>query len=60
MLSLHKQLSEAATPQEKTALQRQIEATDGQIDGSPALRADRGGDWDCGSCRQIKAFGESL
>ena len=32
MLSLHKQLPEAATPHEKTALQRQIEATDGQID----------------------------
>jgi len=32
MLSLHKQLSEACTPHEKTALQRQIEATDGQID----------------------------
>ncbi|MDD4652326.1 MAG: hypothetical protein PHQ34_08845 [Methanothrix sp.] len=28
----HKQLPEAATPHEKTALQRQIEATDGQID----------------------------
>jgi hypothetical protein len=32
MLALHKQLPEAATPHEKTALQRQIEATDGQID----------------------------
>ena len=32
MLSLHKQLPEAATPHEKTALERQIEATDGQID----------------------------
>jgi hypothetical protein len=30
--SLHKQLPEAATPHEKTALERQIEATDGQID----------------------------
>jgi hypothetical protein len=33
MLSLHKQLPKAGTPHEKTALQRQIEATDGQIDG---------------------------
>jgi hypothetical protein len=32
MLSLHKQLPEAATPHEKTPLERQIEATDGQID----------------------------
>ncbi|MDD2755105.1 MAG: hypothetical protein PHS80_06190 [Methanothrix sp.] len=32
MLALHKQLPEAATPHEKTAMQRQIEATDGQID----------------------------
>ncbi|MCX6679036.1 MAG: Eco57I restriction-modification methylase domain-containing protein [Methanothrix sp.] len=32
MLSLHKQLPEAGTPHEKTALERQIEATDGQID----------------------------
>ena len=32
MLSFHKQLQEARTPHEKTALQRQIEATDGQID----------------------------
>ena len=28
MLSLHKQLKEARTPHEQTALQRQIEATD--------------------------------
>jgi hypothetical protein len=32
MLSLHKQLPEARTPHEQTSLQRQIEATDGQID----------------------------
>ena len=32
MLALHKQLQEARTPPEKTALQRQIEATDRQID----------------------------
>ena len=32
MLSLHKQLQEARTPHEQTALQRQIEATDHQID----------------------------
>ena len=32
MLSLNKQLSGAKTDQEKTALQRQIDATDKQID----------------------------
>jgi hypothetical protein len=32
MLSLHKQLQEARTPHEQTSLQRQIEATDRQID----------------------------
>ena len=32
MLSLNKQLHEARTPHEQTSLQRQIEATDGQID----------------------------
>jgi len=32
MLALHKQLPEVGTPHEKTALERQIEATDGQID----------------------------
>jgi hypothetical protein len=32
MLSLHKQHKEARTPHEQTGLQRQIEATDGQID----------------------------
>ena len=32
MLSLHKQLQEARTPHEQTALQRQIEATNHQID----------------------------
>jgi hypothetical protein len=32
MLALHKQLPDAATPHERTALQRQIEGTDGQID----------------------------
>jgi len=32
MLSLHKQLKEARIPHEQTSLQRQIEATDGQID----------------------------
>jgi len=32
MLSLNKQLQEARTPHEQTALQCQIEATDGQID----------------------------
>ena len=32
MLSLHKQLQEARTPHEQTALQRHIEATDRQID----------------------------
>jgi hypothetical protein len=32
MLSLHKQLSIAKTPDDKTRLQRQIDATDHQID----------------------------
>jgi predicted nucleic acid-binding Zn-ribbon protein len=32
MLSLHKQLAAANTDHEKTALQRQIDATDRQID----------------------------
>ena len=32
MLALHKQLPQVGTPHEKTALERQIEATDGQID----------------------------
>jgi hypothetical protein len=31
-LHIHKQLPDAATPHERTALQRQIEATDGQIE----------------------------
>ena len=48
MLALHKQLPQSGTPHEKTALERQIEATDGQIDGGPALWADGGGDRDCG------------
>jgi len=47
MLALHKELPKASTPHEKTALQRRIEATDGQIDGGPAARAARGGDQDC-------------
>ena len=32
MLALHRQLAAAKTPHEKTALERQIEATDGEID----------------------------
>jgi len=32
MLDLHKRLAEAKLPMEKTLLQRQIEATDRQID----------------------------
>ena len=32
MLALHKQLAEAKTPHDKTAIQRQIDATDRQID----------------------------
>jgi hypothetical protein len=48
MLALHKHLPQAGTPHEKTALERQIEATKGQIDGGPALWADGGGDRDCG------------
>jgi hypothetical protein len=34
-LALHKQLPEALTPHEMTALRHQIEATDGKIDGGP-------------------------
>jgi len=60
MLSLHKQLPEAATPHERTALQRQIEATDGQIDGGSALRADGGRDQDCGGCERIIESDEKL
>ena len=33
MLTLHKQLEDAKTPHEKTAHQRQIDASDQQIDG---------------------------
>ncbi|MDD2835001.1 MAG: hypothetical protein PHY05_02515 [Methanothrix sp.] len=33
VLALNKQLPEARTPHEKTALQRQIESTDEKIDG---------------------------
>ena len=51
----------AATPHEKTALASDlIEATDGQIDGGPALWADGRGDRDCGDGEQVEAFGESL
>ena len=32
MLSLHKQLEAAKTPTDKTAIQRQIDATDQEID----------------------------
>ena len=60
MLSLHKQLPQVGTPHEKTALERQIEATDGQIDGGPALWADGGGDRDCGGGKLGKCAGESL
>jgi hypothetical protein len=37
MLSLHKQLPETTTPHEKTALERRIEAPDGQIDALPGF-----------------------
>jgi len=41
MLALHKQFPKAHTPDEKTALESGlIEATDGQIDGGPAVWAD--------------------
>ncbi len=54
MLALHKQLPEARTPHEKTALASGlIEATDGQIDGGPAVRSDGGGDRDCGGSEQV-------
>jgi len=32
MLALHKQLADAKTPHDKTAIRRQIDATDSQID----------------------------
>ena len=54
MLALHKQLPQAGTPHETTARERQIEATDGQIDGGPALWADGGGDSDSGRCSIAK------
>jgi len=38
----------------------QIEATDRQIDGGPALWADGGGDPDCGGGEKLEAFGESF
>ena len=50
MLALHKQLPQVRTPHEQTALERQIEAK-GQADRRPglrAIRADGGGDRDCG------------
>ena len=59
MLSLHKQLPEAGTPHERTALQRQIEATDGQIDRGQAVRADGRGDSDCRGGKPGKRAGES-
>ncbi|GAB6267192.1 MAG: hypothetical protein STSR0001_26420 [Methanothrix sp.] len=44
MLALYKQLQEARTPHDETALKRQIEATDRQIDARVlrALWVDRG------------------
>jgi len=56
MLALHKQLPEARTPHERTALQRQIEAMDGQIDGGPAVRSDGGGDRDCAEGEQVVLY----
>jgi hypothetical protein len=56
----HKQLPEAAKPHERTALQRQIEATDGLIDWGQALQADGRGDRDCAEGERVEAFGESL
>ena len=53
MLVLHKQLPETSTPHECTALQRQIEAMDGQIDGGPAARSDGGRDRDCAEGEQV-------
>jgi hypothetical protein len=56
MLALYRQLPEAFTHHEKTARQRRIEATGGQIDGGPALWADGGGDRDCGGGEQVDAL----
>jgi len=56
ILALHKQLPESlGTPHEKTALASGlIEATDGQIDGGPAVRSDGGGGQDCGSKSRLR------
>jgi hypothetical protein len=56
MLVLHKQLPQAGTPHEKTALERRIEATDGRIDEGPALWADGGRDRDCGGGEQVVLY----
>ena len=50
MLALHKQLPLARTPHEQTALERQIEATDRQIDALvyELYALTEGGDRDCG------------
>ena len=53
LLDLHKQLPESSQASRKTALQRQIEATDGQIDALVyelyGLTEEEIGD--CGRCR---------
>jgi hypothetical protein len=58
ILALHKQLPEAGTLHEKTALQRRIDATDGQIDGGPAVRSDRGGDRDSGRKCSLREYAD--
>ena len=56
MLSLNKQLVESRVSHEQTLLQRQIEATDKQIDRLVirALWADGGEDWYCGGEYMLK------
>ena len=58
MLALHKQLPEASTPHEKTALLHRIEATDGQIDGGRLYALTEEEIVEAGS--QVEAFDESL
>ena len=55
LLALDEHLADAKTPTVKELLQQQIDATDRQIDRLGVLvRADGGGDWDCGGGGAIK------
>jgi len=63
MLVLHKQISQAGTPHEKTALERRIEATDRQIDElvyEPYGLTEEEINQDCGGeCREMNNFNEN-